>query len=80
MAALLTESQVAKLSVEERMRLIELIWRSFAPDDLPVPDWHREVIEQRLQRIQDDPRPGTPWSEVRDELRRKREADAKPDR
>lgn len=79
MAALLTESQVAKLSVDERMRLIEMIWSSFAPDDLPVPDWHQDVIEQRLKRMRSDPRPGTPWSEVREELRRSREANANSD-
>ena len=79
MAALLTESQVAQLSVDERMRLIELIWSSFASEDPPVPDWHKDIIEQRLKRMRQDPRPGTPWSEVREELRRSREANAKSD-
>jgi hypothetical protein len=54
MTRILTAEQIAALSVEERMDLIEAIWDSFGvveqPDEreLPVPAWQREVLRERL--------------------------------
>ena len=76
MAALLTEAQVQRLSVDERMRLIELIWSSFTPEEWQVPEWHKEIIDQRLKRMEEQPHPGIPWTEAREMLRKRREANA----
>ncbi len=49
----MTETDVAeilKLPVEERMRLVELIWESLAADSpaLQLGDAHRAVLDDRL--------------------------------
>jgi uncharacterized protein (DUF433 family) len=38
---------------------------------LPVPDWHRDAIRERLERQAGDPEPGSSWSVVRDRIERK---------
>lgn len=43
------------------------------------PEWHERIIDERLKRMEKDPQEGAPWSEVRDSLRRKREASAESD-
>ena len=57
--------QIMKLPPAERLRLIEDIWDSLtaSPEDVPVPDWHREELERRL----DDPKEKATlsWDEVR---------------
>jgi putative addiction module component (TIGR02574 family) len=42
--------QILKLPVEERLRLVELIWESIAatPSAVPLGDAHRAVIDERL--------------------------------
>jgi len=41
------------------------------------PEWHEAVIRERLERMDRDPRPGTTWEDLREQLRIKRESTAK---
>jgi putative addiction module component (TIGR02574 family) len=52
-------AEILKLPVEERMRLVELIWESLTADaaTLPLGDAHRAVLDERLaehERTPDD--------------------------
>ena len=38
---------IDRLSVEEKLRLVEEIWDSIG-DDLPIPEWHRQELDRRL--------------------------------
>ena len=40
------------------------------PDELPIPDWHREELDRRLAEDDADPEAGAPWEEVRSRLER----------
>ena len=61
--------QIMKLPPAERLRLVEDIWDSLtaSPEDVPVPDWHREELERRLE----DPSEVATlsWEEVRQKNR-----------
>lgn len=60
---------ILKLSVAERLRLMEEIWDSIAanPEEVPFPDWHRGELDRRL----DHPAPGPSltWDEVQTRLK-----------
>lgn len=59
-----------ELPVEEKLDYVHLLWDRIAanPEAVPVPDWHMEVIEQRLNR---EAAPARPWAEFRDEIRKR---------
>jgi putative addiction module component (TIGR02574 family) len=61
------------LSVDEKIDYVESLWDSIAEsvEATPVPDWHREVIRERLSEHHADPDAGRSWEEVRQELERK---------
>ena len=64
----LTPEDIRALSVEERLQLIEELWDSLDGADveaLPVPDWHRQVVNERLSAHERDPGAGRPWDEVK---------------
>ncbi|MBX3459788.1 MAG: addiction module protein [Planctomycetes bacterium] len=66
-----TADDVSKLSREEKLRLLEMVWESLrAEQDLPVPEWERQLIEQRLAAFRSEGSTGRPWSEVMAELRK----------
>ena len=48
----MSRNDIANMSVEERVALMEELWASFNHDDLeyPVPAWHEKVLEQRAQK------------------------------
>ncbi len=49
-------AEILQLPVEERLRLVQLIWDSVAADASAVPlsDAHRAVIDERLDEHQTD--------------------------
>jgi putative addiction module component (TIGR02574 family) len=54
----------------ERIQLIEDAWESLAasPDSVPVPDWHRDLLDERLA---DPSEVGSrTWDEVKASARR----------
>jgi putative addiction module component (TIGR02574 family) len=46
--------EIEKMSLVERLQTIELLWASLAstPDAVPSPNWHREVLAERMEKIE----------------------------
>ena len=55
------------LPVTERLELIEQLWDSLDSEAgaLPLPDWHREEIDKRIDALDDGTSKGATWDEVR---------------
>lgn len=64
------------LTVEDQIDYLQRLWRRIArrPEDVGVPDWHMELLESRLDRMERDGDRGRPWEEVRAELKARLEA------
>ncbi len=72
MGMTLEQFGIDRLSPEQRLELIELIWDSL-PEDAPFtpPEWHLRELERRVAAAEADPGAGTPWPEVLARLSRK---------
>lgn len=68
-SSILTE--VLSLEIPERIRLAQQIWESIAeaPESIPLTDAQREVILDRLEKVDAGETSGRPWSEVKRQLR-----------
>jgi putative addiction module component (TIGR02574 family) len=70
MTALLAEAR--KLTIPERIELVEAIWDSIAVEargeDLPLSEEHRQILDQRLADLAAHPDDESPWEEVRARL------------
>lgn len=62
-----------ELPVDQQIEYVQTLWERIAasPDQVPVPDWHREVIRDRVERLEADSSQGRPWEEVRKDIERK---------
>jgi putative addiction module component (TIGR02574 family) len=71
MTASPTDMSIERLTLQERLDLIAVIWDSIAenPEAIPMPAWHREELDRRLAAAGTEPAAGTPWEEVKDRLR-----------
>jgi putative addiction module component (TIGR02574 family) len=69
---IISPDEIQKLSVEERLRLIEAIWDSIAatPESVPISDAQRRELDRRLDNYANDPTPLSSWDEVRARLER----------
>ena len=61
------------LSVDEKIAYLQSLWSRIAatPETIPVPDWHREVLDERLDHLRADPQAGDSWDVVQRRLREK---------
>jgi putative addiction module component (TIGR02574 family) len=59
-----------RLTVEERMRLVEEIWDSITAEAeaLAAPQSHREELDHRLAAYRANPHAGSSWEEVKARL------------
>ncbi len=72
MARTLTNDEISDLTVGERIDLIESLWNSIDPNQLPLPESHRRALDEALAGYRRDPDEGRSWDEVRNDLFPKR--------
>lgn len=58
-----------QLPERERLQLAEELWASVAdpnayPEDIPLPQWQADVLDERLAELERNPEEGTPWETV----------------
>jgi putative addiction module component (TIGR02574 family) len=61
-----------RLSIAERLHLVEDIWDSIAEDadaeSFPLTDEEKALLDRRIEESEADPTGGSPWPEVRRRL------------
>ena len=57
---------IANLSPEERLRLLEEVWNSLSatPEAVPLTNAQREELDRRLDELDREGPTGLPWDEV----------------
>ena len=61
-----------KLSLSERLQLVEDLWDSIAQEagDLPVPEWQAQELRRRKEHLAKNPASVRTWDEVKARARR----------
>lgn len=59
-----------ELNIDEQIEYVQALWDRIAAkeDVVPVPDWHREILDERLADLDANPDAGRPWEEVKADL------------
>lgn len=63
-------SELLKLPVDERLRLISALWDSISenPESFELTDTERNILYERMEAYMKNPTEGKPWSEIKSEL------------
>ena len=60
------ELPLDSMTTADKLRVIESVWASLKdPAELPVPDWHREVLEQRRKRLESGETSTSSWEDAK---------------
>ena len=61
------QREALHLSAQERIELVVDLWDSLAPGEIPVSDWQRDLIRERLAALEDllPEERSVPWEAVR---------------
>ena len=67
-----TIGNLLRLSVSERIQLVEDLWDSIAtvPDGIPLTEAQREELDRRLDAYHKNPDAGSPWESVRERIQK----------
>ena len=67
-------SEVLKLTLSERLKLVEDIWDSIVecPYAITLTDAQKLELEKRLEEYHRDPKAGSPWSLVRNRIQNRK--------
>ncbi len=59
------------LPVYEQIEDVQSLWDRIAatPVNVSVPEWHREILDERLKEYEANPSAGESWDMVRERLR-----------
>ena len=62
---------VANLTVDERLNLLDEIWDSLSatPEAIPLMDWQREELDRRMDDLEREGPVGSSWEEVESRIR-----------
>lgn len=69
--SILTANEIARLSPQERLRLIEQLWDSLADADVPLSPAQQAELERRLATLDEDRSRAVTWDDLKAELARR---------
>jgi putative addiction module component (TIGR02574 family) len=63
--------ELDKLSVAQKLQLMEAIWDDLCRSgrEIHSPEWHRQVLEARQRRADQDPSLFSDWNQARQRIR-----------
>lgn len=66
--------QLQSASLSAKLELLDDLWSEIASraGELPLPAWHVRELDQSQAEYDTNPREGRPWSEIREELLRRK--------
>jgi putative addiction module component (TIGR02574 family) len=58
------------VSIDDKIDYVQSLWDRIAarPEDVPVPEWHRQIITERLAAHRADNEQSKDWEEVEREI------------
>ena len=63
---------ITALSPEERLELIGRLWDSLSDEDVPLSREERDLLDERLDRLERDGPSGVPWEDIAARWKRER--------
>ena len=64
------QREALNLPAQERIELVVELWDSLAPGEIPIPDWQRDLIRDRLTALEEirPEKRSASWDTVRKRL------------
>lgn len=70
----MTQLEIADLPLRQKLQLMESLWDALcheAAGEPGMPPWHKEVLNERLARLDSGQEPVSSWDEAKQRIRAK---------
>ena len=70
-----TEISLDKMTVADKLALMERLWEDLSrqPENVPSPEWHGDVLAQRMAAVRDGRTDFVDWDDAKRRLRERLE-------
>jgi hypothetical protein len=67
---MIVDLPLAEMSVEEKLRTLEVIWNDLCrnEEDLPVPQWHRDLLDERARLVAESKAKFSSWESAKERI------------
>ncbi len=64
-------AEIQDLPLHEKLRMMEALWDGIAPQEaeLEIPQWHKDLLDEREQLVQDGKANFTDWETAKQQIR-----------
>ena len=72
----MSNNEIASLPIVQRLQMMEVLWNSMSDESvnmLDVPLWHRDILAERLNKIDAGEEEISPWEEAKNRIRQQAE-------
>jgi hypothetical protein len=61
------ELQISRMTLEEKLRAMEALWEDLCrrDEDVPVPQWHKDLLDERQRLVAQGKAGFTDWETAR---------------
>jgi hypothetical protein len=68
-----TKLPLNEMTIQEKLVVMEALWEdlSRSPEAIESPEWHREILDQRRQRVADGTAQFEDWETAKAKIREK---------
>ncbi len=65
-------AEIRRLPLREKLQLMEALWEDLRSNagDIPVPDWHKELLDERRKAVEEGQEEILDWDQVKNSLGR----------
>ncbi len=67
---MISHEEISQMPLGEKVMTIEALWRSLSDreQDVEVPQWHKEVLDDREEKISSSEAKFIPWNEAKQQI------------
>jgi len=67
---MISQQDVAQLPLDEKLTLMETLWEEISriDENVEVPKWHRDVLDERELKIQSGEAKFLPWDDAKRQI------------
>jgi putative addiction module component (TIGR02574 family) len=70
---MIAQTEIRKLPLSEKLELLEAIWSELSsdPDNIVVPDWHKEILDERQHGVEQGSMNAIDWELAKQQINRR---------
>ena len=67
---MIAQSEIRQLTLSEKLELLEAVWSEISsnPDQVEVPQWHKDILDERQRAVEEGRVKILDWEEARRQI------------